>query len=264
MEEKILKSIEENLENGKKIALAIITKSGGSTPRKAGTMMAVNEDSSLFGTIGGGAIENNIIKKCEEAIKNEEGMTFEYKLNSNGNIKMTCGGDVEGYIKVFMPKPRLIVVGGGHISQSIISVTESLNFNRTVIEDRPEYKDHEAFKNVDRFIVADNEEDIKDVNFKGAYVVLATRGHATDLKWLKILIEKEYKYIGVLGSKKKVKEIKEKLLNSGVSNELIEKVYMPIGLDISDGTPPEIAFSIIAEILKIKNEGELLHLKGKL
>ncbi|WP_194191540.1 XdhC family protein [Clostridium chrysemydis] len=263
MDEKILKNISENLDSGKRIALAIITKSEGSTPRKSGTIMAVNEDRELFGTIGGGAIENSIINKCMEALDKESGMNFEYKLDKGGSIKMTCGGNVEGYIKVFMPKPRLIVFGGGHISQSIMGITETMNFNRIVIEDREEFKDFEAFKNIDKFLVCDNEEDLKGINFKDSYIVLATRGHVTDSKWLKILINKDYKYIGVLGSRKKVKELRDGLLKEGIDEKTINKVYMPIGLDISDGTPEEIAFSILGEILQVKNKGTLTHLKDK-
>lgn len=263
MEERVLRNIMRELNNGKRVALAMITKSEGSTPRKAGTMMSVNEEGNIVGTVGGGAIEGRIIKECKESIKKGIGKNFEYKLNEKGELKMVCGGDVEGYIKVFIPKPNLIIFGGGHIAQSISKITDSMNFRRTVIEDREEYKYNEAFKNVDEFIVTNNEEDIESINFKDSFVVLATRGHASDGKWLKAVIEKPYKYVGVLGSKKKVLELKENLKNQGIKDEFIEKVHMPIGLDISNGTPEEIAFSIIAEILLEKNNGSLKCMKNK-
>ncbi len=263
MEERILRNITMELSKGRKVALAIITEAGGSTPRKAGTMMSVNEDGSIVGTIGGGAIEGKVIRECENAIKEGKGINFDYRLNEKGELKMTCGGDISGYIKVFTPKPNLIIFGAGHISQNIIKITDSMNFRRTIIEDRKEYKNHEAFKNVDEFIVTNSEGYIDNIDFEDAFVVLATRGHASDRKWLKTVINKPYKYIGVVGSKKKVKELKEYLTEKGIEEKIINNVHMPIGLDISDGTPEEIAFSIIAEILYVKNNGSLISIKDK-
>lgn len=263
MEERILRNITMELNNCRKVALAIITEAGGSTPRKAGTMMSVNEDGVIVGTIGGGAVEARVIKECKNAIKEGIGTSFDYRLNEKGNLKMTCGGDISGYIKVFIPKPKLIIFGAGHISQNIIKITDSMNFRRIIIEDREEYKSYETFKNVDEFIVTDDENYIENIDFKDSFVVLATRGHASDRKWLKAVIDKPYKYIGVVGSKKKVSGLKEYLVEKGIEEKIINNIHMPIGLDISDGTPEEIAFSIIAEILFEKNNGNLICMKDK-
>lgn len=261
MDEKVLKSIIEGLENGSSMALVTLTMANGSTPRKNGSLMSVNSDGIVAGSIGGGAVEHIVLKKALECIKSGKDEKFSYDLNANGKAKMICGGAVEGYIKVFQTKPTLIIFGGGHISQSICRLTDSMNFRRIVVEDREELKYEEAFKNIDRFIVAKEMEEIEDLDFEDSYIVVATRGHRIDAYWSKELVDKKYNYLGILGSIKKVIELKEGLINAGFSNEVIERMHAPIGLDIADGTPEEIGISILSEILLVKNNGNLEHLQ---
>ncbi|MGG5460431.1 XdhC family protein [Clostridium sp. B9] len=261
MDEKVLKSIIDGLENGRKMALVTITMANGSTPRKNGSMMSVDEYGKIVGSIGGGAIEHVVTNRAVECLEIGKGEKFEYDLNAGGKVKMVCGGAVEGYIKVFEPKPSLIIFGGGHISQSICRLTDSMNFRRIVIEDREELKDYDAFKNIDKFIIANDINELSGLNFNNSYIVVATRGHKSDTYWAKNLIDKNYNYLGVVGSMKKVLELKEVILQEGFSEYLIEGMHAPIGLDISDGTPEEIALSILSEILLVKNNGTLAHLQ---
>lgn len=260
MDEKVLKSIIEGLANGKKMALITLTSSNGSTPRKNGSLMSVDENGNIVGSIGGGKIECVVIESAIKCIECGQGQKFAYNLNENG-VKMACGGAVEGYIKVFEPKPNLIIFGGGHISQSICRLTDNMNFRRVVIEDREEFREYDAFKNVEDFIVAESIDELRDVNFDNSYIVIVTRGHKSDTYWAQELINKNYNYIGVVGSAKKVIELKQAVSEKGISDDLIESMHAPIGLDISDGTPEEIAISILSEILLVKNNGRLAHLQ---
>lgn len=260
MDEKVLKSIIYGLENGKRMGLVTLTASNGSTPRKNGSLMSVDENGNIVGSIGGGKIECVVIESAVNCIKCGQGKNFAYNLSESG-VKMACGGAVEGYIKIFEPKPNLIIFGGGHISQSICKITDNMNFRRTVIEDREEFKEYDAFKNVEDFRIAESIEELGNINFNNSYIVIVTRGHKSDTYWAKELINKNYNYIGVVGSTKKIIELKQEVSEIGVSEELIESMYAPIGLDISDGTPEEIAFSILSEILLVKNNGKLAHLQ---
>lgn len=261
MDERVLQSIIEGLSNGRKMALVTIISSIGSTPRKKGSIMSVNENGEIVGSIGGGRVEGIVIESAVRCLKSGQGEVFSYALNERGEIQMVCGGSVEGYIKVFEPKPNLIIFGGGHISQNICRLTDHMNFRRVVIEDREEFKEYDAFKNVDEFIVASNISEVGNINFNDSYIVIVTRGHKSDSYWAKELVDKNYNYLGVVGSMKKSLKLKEMLLNKGVSKEMIERIHIPIGLDISDGTPEEIAVSILSEILLVKNNGNLKHLQ---
>ncbi len=261
MDERVLQSIIEGLSNGRKMALVTIISSNGSTPRKNGSIMSVNENGEIVGSIGGGRIEGVVIESAVKSLNNGQGEVFSYDLSERGKIQMVCGGTVEGYIKVFEPKPNLIILGGGHISQNICMLTDHMNFRRIVIEDREEFKEYDAFKNVEEFIVANNISEVGNINFDDSYIVIVTRGHKSDSYWVKELINKNYNYLGVVGSMKKSLQLKEMLSNDGVSKEMLESIHTPIGLDISDGTPEEIAVSILSEILLVKNNGNLKHLQ---
>ena len=203
MDEKVLKSIIYGLENGKRMGLVTLTSSNGSTPRKNGSLMSVDENGNIVGSIGGGKIECVVIESAVKCIKCGQGKKFAYNLSENG-VKMACGGAVEGYIKIFEPKPNLIIFGGGHISQSICKITDNMNFRRTVIEDREEFKEYDAFKNVEDFRIAESIEELGDINFNNSYIVIVTRGHKRDTYWAKELINKNYNYIGIVGSTKKL------------------------------------------------------------
>lgn len=260
MDEKVLKSIIYAVEEGKKMALVTLTSSKGSTPRKEGSLMSVDEKGNILGSVGGGKIESLIVERAIECLKRGKEEAFSYNLEEEG-VEMACGGALEGYIKVFLPKPNLIIFGGGHISQSLCKITDSMNFRRVVVEDREEYRNYDAFKNVEDFKVASNFKEIEDINFNNSYIVIVTRGHKNDTYWAKELIKKDYKYMGVIGSSKKVLKLREDLLEEGVFEEDIKRMKAPIGLDIADGSPEEIAISILAEILLVKNKGRLAHLQ---
>ncbi|MDQ0149429.1 XdhC family protein [Eubacterium multiforme] len=261
MDEKVLQSIIDELSKGGAIALVTLTEASGSTPRKNGSIMSVNSEGNIVGSIGGGSVEAIVINEAIKCINNGKGENFSYDLSEAGKTQMVCGGAVSGYIKVFNPKPNLIIFGGGHLSQSLCKLTDGMNFRRTVIEDREEFKEYDAFKNVEEFIVTEDPERVRKINFKDSYIVIVTRGHKSDAKWLREVINEDYKYLGIVGSKKKSQKLKEILKEEGVEEDLIKKLYTPIGLDIADGTPPEIAVSILSEILLVKNNGNLKHMK---
>lgn len=263
MEEIILQSIAKRVEAGERAALVTLIHSEGSTPRKNGSLMAVYEDGTIYGSIGGGSVEAEAIKYTLDCIKIGESKMFELQLNESGSLGMVCGGNVKGYIKVFLPKDKLVIIGGGHIGQSLSKISSCLNFNTIVLEDRAEYKDYEAFKDA-TVIIGSLEDSIKSININNnTYIVVVTRGHLLDNEAVNLLIDKPFKYLGVIGSKRKIIDMHNKLKNKDVSQENIDKIYGPIGLDIADGTPGEIAISILAEMIKVKNNGKLEHKKLK-
>lgn len=253
MDLNILEKIFEVVKSGKRVALVTLTKSSGSTPRKEGTLMGVWKE-GFVGTIGGGLVEHRVINEARVSLEENKNQNFNYDLSKEAELGMSCGGSVEGYIKIINPKNRVVIVGAGHIGQKLYEILESSDFERVIFDDREESQNISS-----KVQIGDYQELIEGLSEnENSYFVIVTKGHVTDEKALKSVLKKQSRYIGMIGSRKKVIEIKKSLLESGATIPE-EKIYSPIGLKLSDGSPYEIAIEIVAEILKVKNNGELIH-----
>lgn len=263
MDEIILNEVYNQIRDGYKVAFATITKTIGSTPGKMGATIAVFQNGSTIGTVGGGMIENNIINKSIECLKSGEDYNFEYSLNDSGNLGMQCGGTAFGYIKIFKPKPKLIIIGGGHIGLSLFKIAKNLDFHTVVMDDREEFANRERFENVDEVYSGDIPEILKNIEInENTYIVIATRGYEGDLSSLRSVINRNPMYIGMIGSNKKWIKVKETLISENINEEKLSNVYAPVGINISSNSVDEIAFGIMAEILLVKNSGSLTHRKN--
>ena len=260
----IMEKALEEIENGNELAIATITSYSGSTPRKIGTKMLVLEDGNIYGTIGGGAMENRIIEICLEAIEKGQSQSISFPLNTKG-VDMICGGEVEVFIEVYKNRPKLLIAGGGHVGYAIYEVASLLDFDIIIFEDREGLLNDDRFPKAKELVLGDISENLGNYPIdENTYIVIVTRGHQYDEGCLEAVIDSDAKYIGAMGSKKKVRTMFKNLMDKGISEEKLEKVYSPIGLKISGESPEEIAISILAEILLIKNQGELIHMMNTL
>ena len=251
MEDKILSEIYKKISQGKKAALVMVTEAVGSTPRKSGAMMGVFED-EIIGTIGGGNIEYKVIQNAREFMKTGESREFSYNLTTDDELRMNCGGSMKGFIKIFIPSPKLLICGAGHIGQKLFNIGKNLEFDIKIIDDREELK-----KDVPELTLGSFDEILKNEEITdNTYIVIATRGHVLDEKVLELVKNRGAKYIGIIGSKRKITNLKENLEKN---SKIRDNIYASIGLRISNGTPEEIAIEILAEILQVKNNGELVH-----
>ncbi|MGO3751976.1 MAG: XdhC family protein [Peptoniphilaceae bacterium] len=257
MEVKILNEIYKKVEGGQRAALVIITKNKGSAPGREGSTMAVFEDGTTLGTVGGGAIEFDLIKRSRQAMEKGEDFEFDYNLSQSGELKMACGGESQGIVKTFYPNNNLIIFGAGHVSQKLARVAVKTGFNVYVTDDRDEFRESEDFKGIREYYIGKPEEVVDKLKFssENTFIVICTRGHSNDEEALKVLLGKKYKYLGMIGSKRKVATIIKNLKANKFTEEEIKSINMPIGLKIDDGSAEEIAISILAEILMVKNSG---------
>jgi xanthine dehydrogenase accessory factor len=242
---------------GKQVALVTVTETSGSSPASAGQMIAVLEDGTTAGTVGGGASEYRIIQRALEAIKNGE-RVFKFSFD-HSELGMTCGGGMAGFGSVLGSGPKLCLFGGGHIAQCLARMACQSGFSVTVVEDRPEFA-----QNFDsaRYVICTPEEYEKTDPASGCdYAVICTRGHKTDAEALRYCLAKKFEYLGMIGSANKVNGVFDRLRGEGVEQRELDRVYAPIGLDIADALPAEIAVAILAEILLVKNKGSLRHKK---
>lgn len=263
LEYKILDVITNEIKRNKRAALVTITKVQGSSPRKEGSMMVLKEDGTIFGTIGGGKLELVAAKWAKKCMQNGKDESYHFKLNDEeGSLHMQCGGEVEAFIKVFAPPNKLLIVGGGHIALKLYELSTILGFYNVIFEDREEFCNRERFPGADELKIGDIEELLHEYDINdNCYVVIITRGHKYDEIALRAVIESDAKYIGMIGSKNKTKYVMDNLIESGIHDDVINKVYAPIGIKLGGETPEEIAFSIMSEILLVKNQGKLIHMK---
>lgn len=264
MERKVLDKISEQIRKNKPVALATITNVEGSIPGKKGGMMAVFEDGTTFGTVGGGKVEfvtTNAAKKC---IESGESKSFTFKLTDEpGGIQMQCGGELEVFIKVFIPEHRLIIVGGGHLGYNLYKLGKLMNFHTVIFDEREEYCSLERFPEADELYPGDIEENLRNYNINdNCYIIIVTHGHKYDEVALKAVLDRGAKYIGMIGSVKKTKHIMDNMRSLGVPKETLEEIYTPVGINLGGQSPEDIAFGIMAEIILVKNGGTLEHVKN--
>ncbi len=156
----------------------------------------------------------------------------------------------------FASRPRLIICGGGHISCDLVKMASCLDFSVKVIDDREEFAEKERFPQADE-VICDSFENLERHLEDGAYYIVVTRGHKADFECVKKILNHSYQYLGMIGSKLKVRTTFEKLEQEGVPEEKIRTIHAPIGLKIKAVTPAEIAVSILAEIILEKNSCEV-------
>ena len=241
--------------------LATVISSRGSAPRKAGAKMLIKSNGTFIGTVGGGGVEQQVREKAAEVMSSGEPQVVHFDLSGSGEgAAMICGGQMDVFLEPIVPVETLYLFGAGHISQSTAAIGKMLGFRVVIIDPRPEYNNSERFSNADLLIVEEYENAFPKLSVdEDSYIVIYTTGHVLDEQCLRFAVSTKAKYIGMIGSKKKVKEVKERLLQKGISQQQLDRVYAPIGIEIGAETPQEIAISILAEIIRVKRIGGKNH-----
>jgi len=242
-------------EEGKEAALVTIVSTTGSTPREEGAKMLVRPDGSIAGTIGGGSLEAQVIEEAVTVIKMGKPKHLHMSLTAEeaGEAGMICGGVLEIFIEPIVTSPALFIFGGGHISLPLSQTAKTLGFKVTVIDDRAEFASSERFPEAEAVLAEDFTQAFPRLKIdKSSYIVIVTRGHQHDELVLEWAIGTPARYIGMIGSKTKVATIYSHLKAKGVSQQVLDGVHSPIGLEIGAQTPEEIAVSILAEIIKVR------------
>lgn len=239
---------------GERAVLATIISSQGSTPRKAGAKMLFKQDGTFVGTIGGGGTEHKIRDKVAEVMKTGQPKIVHFDLTGKDEaMQMICGGVMDVFLEPIAPAETLYLFGAGHVSQSTASVGKMLRFRVVVIDPRPEYNNPERFPEADSLVVEEYDNAFPKLNVdENSYIIIYTTGHIVDEKCLQFAVGTRARYIGMIGSKKKSREVKERLAQKGVPPEKLDAVHAPIGIEINAETPDEIAVSILAEVIKVR------------
>lgn len=253
----IYEAIVELERQNRPAALCMVVRSQGSTPRRASSKMLVYPDGSILGTVGGGEMERRVIEEAKQAIQEGQPRYLSYSMTdpARGDPGV-CGGQVEIYVEPINPKPTLVVVGAGHVGKAVASLARWLGFRVAVWDDRPEFCTPDFVPDADEYHLCPLQELPQRMEITPwHYLVLTTRGADLDVQGLPALLESPAAYIGVIGSRRRWATTRKNLLEKGVKEELLDRVISPMGLELNAETPEEIAVSILAEIIMLRNGG---------
>lgn len=237
---------------GARFVLATVTDVKGSSPRDLGAKMLVLADGSSVDTIGGGVLERQAIDDALACLASGRPCLRVYELWPDGEnaLGSLCGGTVTVFFEPHGPCRTLLVVGAGHVGEKLCSCAAMLDFRVAVLDSREEMLTSDRFPEVDEILCGDpaRAAELFDIGDRTS-VVIVTHSAEHDEKALRAVVGTPAAYVGMMGSRNKVRTILGRLRDDGIAGEVLSRVHAPIGLDIGAETPAELAVSIMAEIV---------------
>jgi xanthine dehydrogenase accessory factor len=245
---------------GRRGALATIVHTNGSIPSFESSRMLVREDGSIAGTIGGGCVEAEVWAAAKDVMKAELPRKMTFNLNNEAayDSGLICGGTLEIFVEPILPQPRLFLFGGGHVSTAVARVASLAGFWIGIVDDRESFANAERFPMAGEIYTSYEDAFAKIRPNASTYLVIVTRGHKDDMRVLEWAVQTDARYVGMIGSKRKVLAVYKALEKSGIPAEKFEGVFAPVGLEIGALTPEEIAVSITAELIAVRRKAENL------
>lgn len=239
---------------GQRGALATIVHTNGSIPSFESSRMLVRDDGTFAGTVGGGCVEAEVWAAAKEVIESEQPRKMTFNLNHDAayDAGLVCGGTLEIFVEPILPQPMLYLFGAGHVSAAAARVAHQAGFAIGIVDDR------DSFANAERFPMASEIHTSYADAFQrirpnaSSYIVIVTRGHKDDMRVLAWAVNTDARYIGMIGSKRKVLSVYHALEKEGFPTAKFERIHAPVGLDIGALTPEEIAVSIVAELIAVR------------
>ncbi len=244
---------------GRRAALATIVSVRGSIPSFETAKMLVRDDGSILGTIGGGCVEAEVWQAAREVMEQEKPRTLTFNLNQNPKYDtgLVCGGTLEIFVEPILPVSVLYIFGAGHVANNLYKVARIAGFDVVVADDRESYANRERFPEAREIYSDEFDETFKKADpTESSFIVIVTRGHRDDMRVLRWAVDTPARYVGMIGSKRKVITIYKELQAEGVAPERFDHVHAPVGLDIGAITPEEIAVAVVAEMIAVRRHAE--------
>jgi len=241
---------------GRPGVVATVVRTEGSTPRKVGAKMVIAEDGRTWGTIGGGSVEAAVVSAAGDVLREGGARAIHYELKEGtAGPDAICGGAMDVLLEPLPVAQALYIFGAGHVGRALAEIARPVGFRVVVIDCRPELATRERLPTADQILVADFVEAARGLPVgPEVSAVVVTPDHAHDEDVVRVLVDRPCGYLGMIGSRKKVATLRERLKSSGVAEEAIERLHAPIGLDIGAETPEEIAVSILAELVAVRRK----------
>ena len=235
-------------------AVVTVAATTGSVPRAAGSKMFVYANGKTSGTIGGGKFESLVIAEAQAAIQKKKPLLKTYPLREgeSDSFGAICGGEVTVFIEPQITGESLYLIGAGHCAHAIAKLAAECGLFVTVVDDRGD-----LLADLPPAVTGISEAAPADFIASRSWrndeaLVMVSRNHEIDCEALAAAVEQsEAGYVGMIGSRRKVLDVFDRLRKRGVSEEKLSRVYAPLGLDIGADSPAEIAVSCVAEILAV-------------
>ncbi len=230
--------------------MATVLSRQGSAPATPGQKLYVSEDGSAIGTVGGGAVEREILEALLALARDEAGRHEVREFKLGAELGMCCGGRVTALLEPICGLTPCLIVGGGHVATATAPLLARLGFAVTVADAREAWGGEGRICGV-RTLVAEFDELGPEVPLRGVFLVM-THDHALDQRALEWGLSRGFSFIGGVGSRAKAERTRQRLLHKGFSEESCARVRMPVGLPIGARLPDEIAVSIAAELVAFR------------
>jgi xanthine dehydrogenase accessory factor len=239
---------------GMRGALATIVHTNGSIPSYESSRMLVRDDGSIVGTIGGGCVEADVWAAAKEVMEKESPRKMVFALNNEASYDngLICGGTLEVFVEPILPQPVVYIFGGGHISTALAKSASAAGFGIVVIDDRQQFANKERFPMAQELYTSYEDAFARLAPNRASYLVIVTRGHRDDMRVLAWAVRTEARYVGMIGSKRKVISVYQALEKEGYAPAEFSRVFAPMGLEIGALSPDEIAISITAELVAVR------------
>lgn len=247
------------LQRGERAALATVVRVHGSTPQRAGARLLMHGDGSLVGSVGGGAIEHDVLAALRVCLEGGDPQLLVRELGYD--LGMCCGGRMEIFIEPLHSQARLVVCGAGHIAQALAPLARSIGFAVTVVDEREPLNDAARFPDVER-VLDDPESFLKRSPLTDSdWVLITTHDHALDERLLELSLLQDARYVGMVGSRRKVVRLLERI--RARRGELsLARLHAPVGLALNAQGPHEIAVSIVAELVALRRAARVPHMRA--
>jgi xanthine dehydrogenase accessory factor len=240
-------------QRGVEFVLCVVTHTKGSVPRGPGAKMLVYRSGGIFGTIGGGRVEKRVIEDALTVMEANRPVMVHYDLLKQ--LGMSCGGSLDIYMEPVMKKRKLYILGAGHTGVALSHLAARFDFDITIVDDRREYIESFTQDGV-RKVHGQLPEVLDSLEFDAnTFITIMTYTHSIDRELLAYCLRRPHAYLGMMGSRRKVELTRKMFIEEGIATaEQLDQVDMPMGIEIAADGPDEIAVSIIARLILVKNQ----------
>ncbi len=250
---KIYQEVMRIVQKGGSALLATLITTDEGVPKAEGSKIFMRTSGEKIGRLfDGEELEKKILEEGEILLKGGKPAILALRAERKDSRWKTA----EVLLEPIFSEPTVYIFGGGHVSQQLAPLAKGVHFKVVVIDDRQMFANKARFPEADEVIVSEFEKCFEGLTIDGSsYIVIVTRGHLYDGLVLEEAIKTDARYIGMIGSKKKIQILYKDLLRRGVPKEVLDRVHAPIGIEINSETPEEIAVSIVAELIKVRGTG---------
>jgi xanthine dehydrogenase accessory factor len=249
---RILDELSDAIAAGRPVVLATIVSTKRSVPRHAGTKMLVYDGAEQTGTVGGGELEARVMADALDVLGSGRTRLETYVLlDPDQGDPGVCGGELTVYLEPYMPPHTVFVVGAGHVGASVVDLAHWLGYRTVASDDRAERVKEDVVPNADERIVGSVAEALASVPVTDTTsVVVVSRSVDLDVEAIPLLLDTPAAYIGVMGSARRWSTTRRRLLENGIEEVALQRIHVPIGIEIGAETVEEIAVSILSEIIR--------------